>query len=78
MVEAWRKDLTGPDGYTPTPDVYEGAKLLAADVYRRSDTYGGVSTMALDNLGGLGAVDLDPIVVRLLGIGRWRRTKTVG
>ena len=82
LVERWRGDLfdaSTPPVYVVTADVYQGSKLLAADVYRRSDTYGGNNANAWgDELGGLGVPEVDPLVARLLGIGRWRPGVNVG
>jgi hypothetical protein len=80
LVATWRADLTDPEtgDYAPTPDVDRGAVILAVDLYRRPATYGGAGAM-LGDLGSLGMVPgVDPMVERLLGIGRYRRGGRLG
>ena len=81
MVATWRGDLVSPDDPTvfePTPDVDRGATILAVDLYRRPNTYGGAGAI-LGDLGSLGMVPgVDAMTERLLGIGRFRRGGRVG
>jgi len=81
MVATWRSDLISPDDPTvfePTPDVDRGAVILAVDLYRRPNTYGGAGA-AFGDLGSLGLVPgVDAMTERLLGIGRYRRGGRLG
>jgi len=75
-----RRDLVTADGLTfiPTPDVERGGTILAVDLYRRPNTYGGAGA-GLGDLGSLGLVpSVDAMTERLLGIGRYRRGGRVG
>ena len=74
-----RADLVDELGtFTPTPDVTRGGVILSVDLYRRPATYGG-SGAILSDLGSLGMVPgVDPMVERLLGIGRFRRGGRLG
>jgi len=81
-VEAWvasvRADLDVEGTYVPTADVERGAVILTCDIYRRPATYGGSGT-SLGDLGSFGMVPgVDPMVERLLGIGRFRRGGRLG
>ena len=79
-VQTVRADLLDAElgSYAPTPDVNRAAVILTLDVYRRPATYGGAGTM-LSDLGSLGVVPgVDPMVERLLGIGRFRRGGRLG
>jgi hypothetical protein len=74
VVERERRDLfdqSDPPVFVASADVHAGATLHATNLYRRRDTYGGGGQ--LDDLGTLAALPLvDPMVDRLLGVGRWR------
>lgn len=81
MIATWRADLISPDDptvYEPTPDVDRGGVILAVDLYRRPNTYGGAGAV-LGDLGSLGMVPgVDAMTERLLGIGRFRRGGRIG
>ena len=63
--------------FAPTPDVTHGAALLSCTVSHTSDTYGGGAALAdYGNLGTLAGDD--PLVNRLLGVGRYRRNGGLG
>ena len=78
-IKTVRRDLADElDGFTPTPDVNRAGVILALDLYRRPATYGGAGAILTD-LGSLGMVPgVDPMVERLLGIGRFRRGGRIG
>ena len=79
-IASVRADLIAPDGVTfvPTADVDRGGVILAVDLYRRPNTYGGAGAV-LSDLGSLGMVPgVDAMTERLLGIGRFRRGGRVG
>lgn len=73
FVERHRRDLAGVDldgtpTFTPTPDVVEGAILLAARLHARKGSPTGIASYG--EFGPAAVLRFDPDIDRLLGIGR--------
>lgn len=69
--DLWAADADDPDVavYVPTPDVLEGAVLLAARWHARKGSPVGLASFA--EFGATQVVRLDVDVERLLGLGRY-------